>query len=50
MAVPAENSPPSIALEFKDFRTFLNAFSANVSKTGMFVEAAEPEAPGSEIE
>lgn len=39
-----------ITLEFKDFRTFLDKFSANVSKSGMFVEADEPEAEGSEIE
>lgn len=40
----------AVALEFEDFRTFLNAFSANVSQSGMFVESSEPQSPGTEIE
>ena len=45
-----EDTETAVALEFKDFRTFINNFSANVSQSGMFVEVAETAAPGSEIE
>ncbi|MFQ5527163.1 MAG: PilZ domain-containing protein [Thermoanaerobaculia bacterium] len=39
----------AINLGFDDFRTFLKDFSANLALEGMFVEAAEPQAPGTEV-
>ncbi len=50
MALPAENSARLVAFEFKDFRTFLNSFSANIGRGGMYVGSVEPEEPGTHVE
>ncbi|MCH7666102.1 MAG: PilZ domain-containing protein [Acidobacteria bacterium] len=39
----------AINIVFDDFRTFLKDFSANLALKGMFVEAAEPQPPGTEV-
>lgn len=49
MGTRADDTQAAVTLRFENFRAFLDSFSPNVSQSGMFVEAAEPQAPGTEI-
>ena len=50
MTAEADDTQSAVALEFQDFRTFIDTFSANISEGGMFLELAESRSPESEIE